>query len=330
MMATAPRLAETVVHRPHVARCADRAGLLRPGARADDPRRAHCALAWPSGRPTRMCSTAPASSGRSRPSWSASAYLPARSARGAAGAAFADACRSASSRRSSMKWSASSSAAHGRIRGGEVAVLAMGKLGGREMTAASDLDLIFLYDFDERAAASDGERPLPGAAILHAPDPAATRGALGADGGGDALRGRLPASAVRQVRTARHPYRRLLRLPGQRGLDLGAHGTHPRAVDCRRQAHRVEDRLGDRQALVAQRETKKTRADVLEMRRMIAAEKGGERRLGPQAGAGRPGRYRIRRAVPATGSWQDVSGNPLAGDRDRARQCRQGRSRPAA
>ena len=41
-------------------------------------------------------------------------------------------------------------------------MLAMGKLGGREMTAASDLDLIFLYDFDERAAASDGERPLPG------------------------------------------------------------------------------------------------------------------------------------------------------------------------
>ena len=32
--------------------------------------------------------------------------------------------------------------------GGAVALLAMGKLGGREMTAASDLDLILLYDFD--------------------------------------------------------------------------------------------------------------------------------------------------------------------------------------
>ena len=29
-----------------------------------------------------------------------------------------------------------------RFRGGRVAVLAMGKLGSREMTAASDLDLI--------------------------------------------------------------------------------------------------------------------------------------------------------------------------------------------
>src|SRR5262249_29640229 len=34
----------------------------------------------------------------------------------------------------------------GRMPGGAFAVIAMGKLGGREMTAASDLDLIFIYD----------------------------------------------------------------------------------------------------------------------------------------------------------------------------------------
>ena len=44
-------------------------------------------------------------------------------------------------------------AAHGRLHGQESAVLALGKLGGREMTAASDLDLIMVYDFDEDAAA---------------------------------------------------------------------------------------------------------------------------------------------------------------------------------
>src|SRR5690606_11285705 len=49
---------------------------------------------------------------------------------------------------------------HGRIRGGETAVLAMGKLGGREMTATSDLDLIIVYDFDEEHPESDGQRPL--------------------------------------------------------------------------------------------------------------------------------------------------------------------------
>jgi glutamate-ammonia-ligase adenylyltransferase len=51
--------------------------------------------------------------------------------------------------------------AHGRVPGAAVAVVAMGKLGGREMTAASDLDLIVIYDFDARAQASDGAKPLP-------------------------------------------------------------------------------------------------------------------------------------------------------------------------
>jgi len=52
--------------------------------------------------------------------------------------------------------------AHGKMKGGEVALIAMGRLGAREMTAASDLDLLLLYDFDDKAAASDGKRPLPG------------------------------------------------------------------------------------------------------------------------------------------------------------------------
>jgi glutamate-ammonia-ligase adenylyltransferase len=50
--------------------------------------------------------------------------------------------------------------AHGLVGGGEVAVVAMGKLGGREMTASSDLDLIVIYDFDHSVTQSDGARPL--------------------------------------------------------------------------------------------------------------------------------------------------------------------------
>ena len=42
-------------------------------------------------------------------------------------------------------------------------MLALGKLGGREMTATSDLDLIIVYDFDEEHPQSDGARPLYGA-----------------------------------------------------------------------------------------------------------------------------------------------------------------------
>jgi [glutamine synthetase] adenylyltransferase / [glutamine synthetase]-adenylyl-L-tyrosine phosphorylase len=49
---------------------------------------------------------------------------------------------------------------HGKVRPGDAVVLAMGKLGGREMTANSDLDLIVVYDFDPAHPESDGERPL--------------------------------------------------------------------------------------------------------------------------------------------------------------------------
>jgi glutamate-ammonia-ligase adenylyltransferase len=53
-------------------------------------------------------------------------------------------------------------ATYGHMRGEETAVLAMGKLGGYEMTATSDLDLILVYDFDEVQSESDGTRPLYG------------------------------------------------------------------------------------------------------------------------------------------------------------------------
>ena len=43
----------------------------------------------------------------------------------------------------------------------------MGKLGSREMTAASDLDLMVIYDFPDEAGESDGRRPL-GAALYYA------------------------------------------------------------------------------------------------------------------------------------------------------------------
>ena len=49
---------------------------------------------------------------------------------------------------------------HGRIAGGRVALLGMGKLGSRELTAGSDVDLILLYDHDADAEESDGEKPL--------------------------------------------------------------------------------------------------------------------------------------------------------------------------
>ena len=49
---------------------------------------------------------------------------------------------------------------HGRITRGALAVVALGKFGGREMTMTSDLDLLFIYDAAEEIEASDGRRPL--------------------------------------------------------------------------------------------------------------------------------------------------------------------------
>ena len=50
---------------------------------------------------------------------------------------------------------------YGRVRGGDVAVVAMGKAGSREMMAGSDLDLMLLYTYPPGVHESDGPRRLP-------------------------------------------------------------------------------------------------------------------------------------------------------------------------
>jgi [glutamine synthetase] adenylyltransferase / [glutamine synthetase]-adenylyl-L-tyrosine phosphorylase len=54
-------------------------------------------------------------------------------------------------------------AQYGRIKRQDTAIVAMGRLGSREMTASSDLDLILLYDYDHEQPDSDGKRSLHGA-----------------------------------------------------------------------------------------------------------------------------------------------------------------------
>jgi glutamate-ammonia-ligase adenylyltransferase len=49
----------------------------------------------------------------------------------------------------------------GAVRGGGIVVVALGKTGGREMMAGSDLDLMLVYDHPASAAESDGDRRLP-------------------------------------------------------------------------------------------------------------------------------------------------------------------------
>ena len=81
-------------------------------------------------------------------------------------------------------------AEHGRIRGGRVAVVALGKLGSREMTAASDLDLMLIYDFPADASEFGRPEATRPDALLCAPDAAAHLGPDGADQSGPPVRSR--------------------------------------------------------------------------------------------------------------------------------------------
>jgi len=53
------------------------------------------------------------------------------------------------------------SARFGRVRGGGMVVVALGKAGGREMMAGSDLDLMLIYDHPDSVTESRGARAMP-------------------------------------------------------------------------------------------------------------------------------------------------------------------------
>ncbi|MGH6994338.1 MAG: bifunctional [glutamine synthetase] adenylyltransferase/[glutamine synthetase]-adenylyl-L-tyrosine phosphorylase, partial [Stellaceae bacterium] len=77
----------------------------------------------------------------------------------AAGGAFADIAEAALAALL-PRVAADFARAHGTIAGGAIAVLGLGKLGSREMTYASDLDLILIYDAPDDAESTGGGQPL--------------------------------------------------------------------------------------------------------------------------------------------------------------------------
>ena len=54
-------------------------------------------------------------------------------------------------------------AEHGAVPGGRIAVVGLGRLGSRQLTAESDLDLMVVYDFDADDRRSAGPRPIDAA-----------------------------------------------------------------------------------------------------------------------------------------------------------------------
>ncbi len=162
---------------------------------------------------------------------------------------------------------------HGRVAGGQAVVVALGKLGGREMTASSDLDLIVIYDFADDTEQSDGARPL-------APSHYYTRltqrlitaiSALTAEGALYEVDLRLrPSGQKGPVAT---------RLSGFQSYQLTEAWTWEHLALTRARviagssdlADRVSEQI--RAVLVAPRDRPKTAADVRDMRARIAAEK---------------------------------------------------------
>ncbi|TVR08963.1 MAG: bifunctional [glutamine synthetase] adenylyltransferase/[glutamine synthetase]-adenylyl-L-tyrosine phosphorylase [Salinarimonadaceae bacterium] len=55
---------------------------------------------------------------------------------------------------------------YGRVPGGRVAILGLGRLGARDLTATSDLDLVVVYDFDPENRESDGPKSID-ASVYH-------------------------------------------------------------------------------------------------------------------------------------------------------------------
>lgn len=163
---------------------------------------------------------------------------------------------------------------HGRMPGAETAVLALGKLGGREMTAGSDLDLILLYDFDPRFPRSNGSKPLDGPQyyarftkrLISALTTPTNEGKLY-----DVDLRLRPSGRSGPVATGLDSFELYQREKAWTWEHLAL--TRARVVSAM-PAFRIRIETLIREILSLKRDRRKVADDVREMRRLIAAEKG--------------------------------------------------------
>ncbi len=169
-------------------------------------------------------------------------------------------------------------ATYGRMRGAETSVLALGKLGGREMTAGSDLDLILLYEFDPRFPRSDGKNPLEGAQyfarltkrLISALTTPTNEGKLF-----DVDLRLRPSGRSGPVATGLESFALYQREKAWTWEHMAL--TRARVVSAA-PALRLRIETLIREILGLRRDPQKVAADVREMRRLIAAEKGEDER----------------------------------------------------
>ncbi len=163
---------------------------------------------------------------------------------------------------------------HGKLAGGQVGVIAMGQVGGREMTAGSELDLILIYDHDPDGLSSDGARPLMVTQyyarvtqrLIAALSSPTAEGVLY-----DVDMRLRPSGSAGPVATSIDSFRQYQRETAWTWEKLAL--TRARAVAG--DAALVDEvKTAIAAALAQPRDAAKTLADIVEMRRMILAEHG--------------------------------------------------------
>lgn len=163
---------------------------------------------------------------------------------------------------------------HGTVPGGRLVVLGFGRLGSRQLTADSDLDLAVLYDFDPEERVSTGGRPLD-AAIAYNRLTQRLVAALTAPtrrGGLYEVDLRLrPGGGQGMIATQARSFAAYLRDEAE----LWEHMALSRArVICGDEGLAAETEATVRAALLAARDPAQVRRAVREMRALVEREKG--------------------------------------------------------
>ena len=325
LLGTAPRLAETVAQSPHVLDTIidptfvepvdGRAPHRGPGARIDRPAgafrgfpRPHPRCRAPDPLPCRRAASVRrvlARPGRAKPM---------RRSRTPSSAPPTRRCATASRR----------STARSRTR--RIAIVGLGRLGSRELTADSDLDLVVLYDFDEDRRESLGPRRLDAVvyytrltqrlvSALTAPTrrgrlydvdlrlrPHGGKGALASQFKGFIAYERTEAELWEHMALTRARV-----IGGDEAFGTAVAGAIAEIVACRREPAKVA-------------------AEVRAMRVLIATGEGRPGSLGPEARAGRPHRSRFPGAGARSRPCERSPVAPRAGEPRRARRGRQARA----
>ena len=275
LLGTAPRLADTVAQRPHVLDALIDPAFVDPADATRRRSRNRCGRSSATRRSRRFS--------RPRPRCGAPDALRHRRA-AAVRHPLSDAARARPMRPSPSavvraSFDAVAPELRGRARrrpGRRIAILGLGRLGSRELTAGSDLDLVVIYDFDEDNRESTGPAQARRGGLLHPPDPAPRRGADRADPA-RAVSTRSICACARKAARARvaSQFRGFVQLPASEA-ELWEHMALTRARviagdepfgATRRRRHRGHPRRAARC-----RGTSSSR--VRAMRELIAQEKG--------------------------------------------------------